>query len=504
MFFSKIAVGVLLTAIHVHAIDLETDITKISRSWGQVSVYADNEEDYFGVGYVGLPDGCQIESVSTLQRHAQRFPTSGDDDGGNDARFAQKLTNFTSGNSTASFTGPLRFLNTYNYIMQDTGLLTGIGATSEVAAGVLFWNRYGRTIYNASQAQLAYNASYPNGTARPPVVLRTTSQSRIHNSLINWALGFFGVSWQTVPNPTLANFTNPYRVVVIPEGGTENDTLASYDSCFNDNDDTIGYLGDDDLFTYIPKYLGPATARLQKDAPSGFTFNVNDTYAMQSICAYEYNYIGMSDFCYLFTANEWAGFENTLDMEYYYDYAYGNPTGRAQGIGYLQELVARLEHNYLTFSNSSVNYTIDDNPTDFPLYQPFYADFTHDDIIVSVLTAMSIDYFQTIGCSSANPSPIKNHRTAYTPTQYGYNPNNATHKFVRMRLNNGIVPLNTIRGGMCGNATSGRVDGMCEMSAFLQSQENAYTLSNYNYACFGNYTIANATSGMDYDGTISA
>jgi hypothetical protein len=35
----------------------------------------------------------------------------------------------------------------------------------------------------------------------------------------------------------------------------------------------------------------------------------------QSICAYENTYIGMSDFCGLFTAEEWAGFENTLDIE---------------------------------------------------------------------------------------------------------------------------------------------------------------------------------------------
>jgi hypothetical protein len=73
-----------------------------------------------------------------------------------------------------------------------------------------------------------------------------------------------------------------------------------------------------------------------------------------------------------------------------------------------------------------------------------------------------------------------------------------------MRLNNGILPLNTIRGGLCGNATSGRVDGLCEMSAFVESQASADKMANYDYACFGNYTIANATSGMNYDGTISA
>lgn len=83
-----------------------------------------------------------------MQRHAQRFPTGANDDGENDANFAQKLSNFTSankGNASALFTGPLSFLNTYTYEIQDTGLLTGIGASTEFLAGVTFWNRYGRS-----------------------------------------------------------------------------------------------------------------------------------------------------------------------------------------------------------------------------------------------------------------------------------------------------------------------------------------------------------------------
>jgi hypothetical protein len=226
-----------------------------------------------------------------------------------------KVMNLTSTNKTASFSGPLTFLNSYQYILKDTGLLTGLGATTEFLAGVTFWNRYGRTLFNASVAQLAYNGSLANGNTRPKPVLRTTGQSRIENSQINWALGFFGNSFQTTPNPSLSDFSSQFDVVIIPEGGTENNTLASYDSCLNDNDPVIGSLGDLDLFTYIPKYLGAATKRLQQYAPLGFTLTVNDTYAMQSICAYETNYIGVSDFCGLFTADEWAGFENTLDME---------------------------------------------------------------------------------------------------------------------------------------------------------------------------------------------
>ena len=387
--------------------NLLTDISTISQYWGQISPYTDNPEDYFGVVDVGLPNGCQIEQAHSLQRHANRFPTGGGDDGGNDQNFAAKVMNFTTANPSSSFTGPLAFLNSYKYIMAQS-YLTGLGASTEFMAGVTFWNRYGRTIYNASVGQLAYNASFPNGTARPKPVIRTTGQSRIENSEINWALGFFGPSFQVVPDPTLANATSPFNVVIIPEGGTENNTLASYDSCFNDNDATIGYLGDDDLLKYIPLYLANATARMQQHAPAGFAFNTNDTYAMQSICAYETGYIGMSDFCTLFTQDEWDGFENTLDIEYFYDYSFGNPTGRAQGIGYVQELLARLQHQFITSSNSSVNSSLDNNAADFPPSQPFYVDFTHDDVRVQisyrrskikVRLTHSIDHHLRLNCS---------------------------------------------------------------------------------------------------------
>jgi hypothetical protein len=306
---------------------LLTDLSVISRNWGQLSPYVDNADSYFGVQDVGIPDGCGIEQVHSLQRHAQRFSTSSYDDGLNDENFAAKVLNFTTANANAGFTGPLAFLNTYKYQMGES-YLTGIGATTEFSSGVQFWNRYGRLLYNATAGQLAYNASYPNGTARPKPVLRTTSQSRIENSQINWALGFFGTSFQQTADPTFANVTSAFDVVIIPEGGTENNTLASYDSCINDDVSPVLDMGDQDLLKYVANYLQDATKRFQAYAPKGFTFTVNDTYAMQSICAYETGYLGDSNFCGLFTSDEWAGFEQTLDMEYYYDYTWGNPTGR--------------------------------------------------------------------------------------------------------------------------------------------------------------------------------
>lgn len=122
--------------------------------------------------------------------------------------------------------------------------LTGLGATTEFASGVQFWNQYGRLLYNASVGQVQYNGSYANGTARPKPVLRTTGQSRIQNSQISWALGFFGPSFYEAVDPTLSAFGNGslFDVVVIPEGGTENNTLASYDSCFRDLVADVGWV----------------------------------------------------------------------------------------------------------------------------------------------------------------------------------------------------------------------------------------------------------------------
>lgn len=431
--------------------------------------------------------------------------------GENNERFAQKVANFSKANPNSTFTGPLAFLNTYEYLMGES-YLTNVGAVTEFNAGATFWNRYGRILYNATMGQVSYNLTYQNNTLRPKPVIRTTSQSRIENSQITWGLGFFGPSFAFMPDPTLSNASLYADVVIITEGGTENNTLASYDSCFNDDYDVPGFLGDSDVLSYIPRYLKPATARMQKNAPAGFTFNVNDTYAMQSICAYENGYLGrgMSSFCNFFTAAEWDAFEFTLDLLYYYDYSFGQPTGRAQGLGYLQELIARLNDQYITVSNSSVNTTLDKTNTSFPLNQPFYADFTHDDIIVSVLTAESMDYFhsnlsltasppdpkrhfrlskmtpfggrlvtEVISCTSPDPMPLKETRVNYYPTQYGWNAANATHKFIRQRLNDGILPLNTLRGGACDN---GRGDGMCAMTDFLASQADAETLANYQYA----------------------
>ena len=99
-------------------------------------------------------------------------------------------------------------------------------------------------------------------------------------------------------------------------------------------------------------------------------------------------------------------------MQYYFDYAYSNPTVRAQDIGYVQELLARLQHEYITFSSSSVNSTIDNNAAEFLPGQAFYADFNHDDIIISVLTTLFFDFFHKP--PKPNLSPTRSQPSIYS------------------------------------------------------------------------------------------
>jgi hypothetical protein len=55
-----------------------------------------------------------------------------------------------------------------------------------------------------------------------------------------------------------------------------------------------------------------------------------------------------------------------------------SPTGRAIGIGYVQELYARLQHQLITSPQGQVNVTLDNNTSTFPLNQTLYFDFSHD------------------------------------------------------------------------------------------------------------------------------
>ncbi len=73
----------------------------------------------------------------------------------------------------------------------------------------------------------------------------------------------------------------------------------------------------------------------------------------------------------------------SVDLNFWYNSAFGSPTARALGVGYIQELVARLTNVPISVHNSSTNATVNDNPTTFPLGQSIYVDATHDTVVLN-------------------------------------------------------------------------------------------------------------------------
>jgi len=65
-----------------------------------------------------------------------------------------------------------------------------------------------------------------------------------------------------------------------------------------------------------------------------------------------------------------------------YDSAFGSPVARVQGLGYLQELVARLTHTPIATHNSSTNATLH-MPQTFPLDHALYVDATHEVVVLN-------------------------------------------------------------------------------------------------------------------------
>ncbi|PWN53070.1 phosphoglycerate mutase-like protein [Violaceomyces palustris] len=456
----------------------------IFKNLGNVSPYFSSQLFPETRNYSVLNETCKVEQVHMLHRHGSRYPTSYSTEG---APFFGSVINSIKNSSSTSYNpefeaeGPLSFLNDWTYQL-GAEVLVGLGRQQLFDSGVRTYYQYGRLYNESSQAH-------------KPVV-RTTSQSRMLDSARYFTLGFFG--WDAPEKVDLE---------VILEGGSSlesggfNDTLASYDTCDNANEI---YFGDDPLAsTWIPIYLANATERLQPYV-KGLELNYTLVYGMQSLCAYETSALGYSDFCSLFTRSEWEGFEYSLDLEFQGDYGFMSPSGKAQGIGYVQEFLDRLTNTTLNVSEiTTQNTTFDLNPTYFPLDQSLYFDFSHDDIILSVLVALNYTQFSDF-LDPSQPDPKRNFKISnITPFAarlffeiIDCQPEG--EKYIRTILNEAIVPMDEGQG-----CDPPRKDGLCSLQQFIDHQKaTAYQAANFDLACYGKNGTDFVVTGPVRNGTL--
>lgn len=327
---------------------------------GQLSHYFPNP-DGFGVHEYSLPSGAEIVQLNMLSRHGSRYPTTGS----GASTFGTKHANLTG---TANYTGELSFLNTWSYKL-GAEILVPVGKQELFDSGVLHYYQYGHL--------------YPNNGTK--IIARSTTQDRMTKSAEYFLAGFFGLQWPM--NVTL-------ELIIESTTGIWNNTLAGYDNCNNSNT-YVNTGGNNATEQWASIYLANATARLAPLAP-GFNWTVTDSYNAQSLCAYETVGLGYSQFCGLFTYEEWQGYEYSIDINFAGNNAFQSPTGRAIGIGYVQEVLARLNKHTIDAPMAQLNFTLDNMTSTFPLNQSLYLDFSHDTNIMGILTAFGFTQFAAV------------------------------------------------------------------------------------------------------------
>jgi hypothetical protein len=347
--------------------------------------------------------------------------------------------------------------------------------------------------------QYMYGHLYNNNGSK--ILARSTTQDRMTQSAEYFLAGFFGLGW--TQNATLE---------LVIEQNTFNNSMAGYFQCPNAN---LGVSagGTNASAQWESVYLANATQRISP-LITGYNWTIADTYNAQSLCAYETVALGYSAFCGLFTYEEWLGYEYSVDISFAGNNAYQSPTGRAVGIGWVQEFLARLQHHTINKPTAQVNYTLDSDPATFPINQTLNFDFSHDTNIMSILTAFGLTQFAEflptnkiithdlvvshmepfaarLDIEVINaPQPVSATRTGATNAYTSGGPT----KYVHFLLNQRTLPLGK-SFPTCGD----RTDGWCELDTFLATQANGLAASEYEYACFGDYPpvpYGNVTDGV--------
>jgi len=152
-------------------------------------------------------------------------------------------------------------------------------------------------------------------------------------------------------------------------------------------------------------------------------------------------------------------------------FSYGEHLGPVQGVGYVNELIARLTGKPVR-DNTQTNRTLDGSEETFPLDRTFYADFSHDNEMVSIYSALGLFQQQQL-LDPTKPSPS---RTWIASKLVPFSARMVVERlecfairplpkgeFVRILVNDALQPLE-----FCGG-----VEGLCELHAFVASQRYA-------------------------------
>lgn len=173
----------------------------------------------------------------------------------------------------------------------------------------------------------------------------------------------------------------------------------------------------------------------------------------------------ISPFCGLFTEDEWVSYDYYQTLGKYYGYGAGSPLGPTQGVGFVNELIARLTGTPVNDSTTT-NRTLDADESTFPLNRKLYADFSHDNDMISI--------FAALGLYSSTPA-LEKQRVMSEDEMEGFGAGRTVPfagravvekltcegkgEVVRVVMNGRVLPLEMCRGDG---------EGRCMLQAFVE------------------------------------
>ncbi|KAL8697380.1 MAG: hypothetical protein Q9224_002348, partial [Gallowayella concinna] len=351
---------------------------RLSHSWGQYSPFFSVPSEISAT----VPRNCKVTFAQVLSRHGARDPTSSKTKVYNAT--IQKLKS-----NVHQFSGKYAFLDRFQYNL-GADQLTLFGEQEMINSGIAFYDRYEKL------------------TKQNTPFIRASGEERVVVSARNFSQGFH----QAKTSDKKVDSDYPYPVLILPEGEGFNNTL-NHDLCtaFEDGQ-PYSSIGSKAQQTFLATFLPAITSRLNTDLP-GANLTSTDTITLLDLCPFTTvaSPIGtISPFCNLFTLDEWKHYDYYQTLGKYYGYGPGNPLGPTQGVGFVNELIARLTGKAVN-DRTTVNQTLDSSNATFPFGQALYVDVSHDNDMTSIFSALGL-YSST--------APLSNTSIQSTAATKGY------------------------------------------------------------------------------------
>ncbi|KAL8925093.1 MAG: hypothetical protein Q9172_002360 [Xanthocarpia lactea] len=337
-------------------------------------------------------------------------------------------------------------MNRFEYTL-GADQLTLFGEQQMINSGVAFYNRY-------------------KGLAKQGTpFIRASGQERVVQSARKFSKGFH----QAKIADREPDASYPYSILVIPEGKGFNNTLDHGLCTAFEEGKPYGVVGSEAQQTFLATFVLPIIQRLNTDLP-GANLTAMDTINLLDLCPFTTvasPSAAVSPFCHLFTLDEWKHYNYYQSLGKYYGYGAGNPLGPTQGVGYVNELVARLSGKAVN-DHTTVNRTLDANNVTFPLGEALYVDVSHDNDMTSIFSALGL-YTSTRPLSNTSSQSIEataGYSAAWTVPFAGrayiekMECVGEKEELVRIIVNNRVIQMET-----CGADRLGR----CTLTDFIQS-----------------------------------